>query len=197
MRVAQFVMAVGIAASVAACGAGTDRPGDTTGAREGMGTGTAGTAGTAGELARGDRDFVQDMLQENQAEVQLGQLAQGQATNPQVRQFAETLVNDHRQAADELRQIAQRHNVQAEGPDDDHRDLHEKLSRLKGREFDREFMREMVRKHEQAIGDVEDKMENADNPDLRQWAQKTLPVLRQHHQQAQEIEKSLGGGTRR
>ena len=54
-----------------------------------------------------DKTFAKKAAQGGLAEVQVGQLAQQKATSPQVKEFAQTLVNDHMQANQELQQIAQ------------------------------------------------------------------------------------------
>lgn len=46
------------------------------------------------------------------AEVQLGQLATNRTSNPDVKAFGETMVKDHAQAGDELKEVAATLNVQ-------------------------------------------------------------------------------------
>ena len=153
--------------------------------------GTEGAAGTAG-AANIDRDFIEDQLADGHAEVQLGQLVQQRAMRPEVKEFGQMIVRDHEKAGAELKQIASKHNVQiGEGEKNEHNDLHERLSKLKGAEFDREYIEAMVEEHEEAVNEVERQAENADNPEIRQWAQKTLPTLRQHLERAQQIQKNL------
>jgi putative membrane protein len=167
-----------------ACGDGTRN--DTAGR-----PGTEGAAGTTG-AANVDRDFIQDQLGDGNAEVELGRLAEQRATRPEVKEFAQTIVREHEKAGAELKQIATKHNIPADtGEQKEHNDLRERLSKLSGAEFDREYIDAMVEEHQEAVNEVERKAENADNPDLRQWASKTLPALRQHLERAQQIQKNL------
>jgi predicted outer membrane protein len=46
------------------------------------------------------------LLQKNKAEVELGQLAQQQAQNPQVKEFAQRMVQDHQQLVQQLQPLA-------------------------------------------------------------------------------------------
>lgn len=154
--------------------------------------GTPGAAGTAGSSLSGDSEFVEDQLADGDAEVELGRLAEERATNPEVKEFARMMLQDHRKAGTELKQIASKHNVQPdEGEKNEHNDVRERLSKLSGREFDREYLKTMVEDHEEAVNEIEKKAEHADNPEVRQWASKTLPTIKQHLERAKQIQKSL------
>lgn len=179
---------------------------------------TPGAAGTAGEEQNQTqaREFVNEMAITNMAEIQLGNMAEKQATSPQVKQFAQMMVQDHTKANDELKQIASQLNVQLPTElDEKHRELSEKLSKLQGEEFDREYMSAMVDGHEEAINKVEDRANRANQTTssagtesgqatgtagssmqgqqaLNQWATKTLPTLRKHLQQAEQINEKVG-----
>jgi putative membrane protein len=184
-RWTQFGLACVAAVSIA-CGDGKrNDTASTPGA-----AGTEGAAGTAGE-AKIDRDFIQDQLSDGNAELELARLAQERATRPEVKEFAQMMARDHETAGGELKQIANKHNVQMDtGEQKEHNDLRERLSKLSGAEFDREYMEAMVEEHEEAVNEVE-RQQNADNPEIRQWASKTVPTLRQHLERAQQIKKNL------
>jgi putative membrane protein len=170
--------------------------------------------GTAGNAAgAGDRAFVQDMSEAGMAEVELGNLAAQRATNPEVKRFAETMVRDHTKAGEELKQIATTHSISmASSIRDEHRELMSRLTPLRGAEFDREYMKAMVEGHEDVVDRLqtrasEDRFgenkgtvrpERSDNPaeaDLNQWAANTLPVARQHLEEAERISETLTTGT--
>lgn len=151
-------------------------------------SGAVGTSGTGGI----DRDFIEDQLAAGNAEVELGRLAQERTKNPQVREFAGMMVSDHRKAGDQLKELASRHNLQMPAEThDEHQDLHEKLSKLSGSEFDREYIDAMVDDHEKAVDAVKDKADDADSAAIKQWAASTLPSLRQHLERAKQIQSSL------
>jgi putative membrane protein len=184
-RWTQFTLALVATAPLIACG-GDDRR--ETAAND-ANPPAVGTAGTAADI---DRDFIQEQIADGQAEVELGRLAQERAANAQVKEFAQMMVRDHTQAGSELKQIAARHNLQpATGEHDDHRDLQQRLAKLNGAEFDREYINAMVDDHEKAVSAVEDKTEGNENADVKQWAAKTLPTLRQHLDRAKQIKETL------
>jgi putative membrane protein len=181
----QIALALGLAVSVTAC-AGDTATDETTPARD-----TGAAVGTAG-AGMGERNFIEEHIKMNEAELAIGRLAQERATNPQVREFAQAMVRDHQTALTELRRVASDNNVEVDMEDaaEEQRDVRERLMEQKGAEFDREFMNWAVDKHEEAVDDVEDQVDS-ENQALRGWATKTLPTLRKHLDMARSIQASL------
>ena len=154
--------------------------------------------------ADNDRAFVEKMGQANIAEVKLGQLAAERAANAQVKQFAGRMVNDHQKANGELKQIASKMAVQLPADlDAKHQELYDRLSKLKGPEFDREYMKAMVDGHQEVLGELERQTGSSErgvgtaggasqaNASVSGWAKNTLPDVRQHLEQAKQIEAKL------
>jgi putative membrane protein len=165
--------------------------------------------GTASQAARAnnasdDNAFVEKMSQANMAEVKLGQLAAERASNAQVKQFGRRMVTDHQKANNELKQIASKMAVQLPAETDaKHQQLYDRLSKLKGAEFDREYMKAMVEGHQEVAQELERHAESnprsvgtsgdASQPkaSVNAWASKTLPDVRQHLEQARQIEAKV------
>ena len=124
--------------------------------------GTSGDVDAAGPSGS-DREFVTEMLRDGSAEVQLGNLASERAQSPDVKQFGQMMVKDHTKAGEQLKQIAAQYNIQPETTalDDDHQDLMERLSKLRGAEFDREYMSAMVDGHEDVLDALESRADRA------------------------------------
>ena len=106
------------------------------------------------------------------------------------------LARDHKMAADTLRPIGVRVNTGGETAGrpvdhDKHRELIDDLSELSGSDFDRKFIEEMIDEHEGDIRELERKAENAADPDLKAWATKTLPKMREHLERAKSIKETL------
>jgi putative membrane protein len=184
-RWTQAVLGVSLAVSVVACAGDNANDANTAARDSGAAVGTAG--------ANADRDFIQDQLEDGQAEVNLGKIASERATHPQVKDFAQMMVREHQMAGEELRQAASAANVQlnaAAEPDNDHKDAEEELSKLTGGEFDRKYIDKMIDEHQEAVNELE-KKQDAENVQVRQWATKTLPKVRQHLEQARQIQQTL------
>jgi putative membrane protein len=132
--------------------------------------------GTAGEADRnkpgmGDKDFVNDLAIAGTAEVELGRMASERGASPEVKKFGKMMVDDHTAAADKLKAIATRHNIEWPATlDDKHRDLRDKLAKLQGAEFDREYMSAMVEGHEDVVGKLESRI---DKETLSKWKTET------------------------
>ena len=68
-----------------------------------------------------------------------------------------------------------------------------KLMSLSGDAFDREYMNQMVKDHEKDVKEFERASTKAKDPDVRAFAAKTLPTLREHLQQARDIQGRVKG----
>jgi putative membrane protein len=212
-RVMQFTAALAMALAVTACGGDDAADRDNTTA---SGTGGA-VAGTTGSFDM-DRDFVEEQLALGEAEIELGRLAQQKATHPDVKEYGAMMVREHQAAGQELKSIlssagatqaqptdrgaddraagaardmANRAEGAAANLQDDFRELEEELGKLSGREFDRRYIDEMIEDHEEAVDDLEDKANDASHPEVKAWAAKTLPKVRQHLDQARSLKQTL------
>lgn len=88
--------------------------------------------------ASGDQGFATKAAQGGLAEVETGQLVQSKPGSQPVKQFAQTLVQDHSKANQELQQIAQQENVQLPSqPSEEQRMQMRKLQDLSGSALDR------------------------------------------------------------
>ena len=77
-------------------------------------TSTAGATGSM-SITGGDPEILQVLAVVDQSEIQDGQLAQRQARNAQVKQFARTLVNEHTKSLQQDRQVAKSANIDLSG----------------------------------------------------------------------------------
>ena len=189
-RMIQFSAALVMAVAVTACAGEDAREAET------PATGTGGAVtGTTGTFD-GDMDFVEEHLEMGNAEVELGRIAQERATHPDVKAFAQELVRDHQAAGEELRRIATNANPNFPATVDDEAreeltELREEMAKLTGRDFDRRYIDEMIDDHQEAVDDLEDKAENASHAEVKAWAAKTLPTVRQHLERARSLKEAL------
>ena len=206
----QLSGALTLALAVSACAGDSDNAANNNSAPASSGGAAVGTAGSGGNNAaanannaRADQEFVQEQLAMGEAEIALGQLAQQRGQHAEVKRFGEMMVRDHRAAGQELKEIMSNVNAGQSGTaagtesarntdaHKDHQEALEELRKLSGREFDREYISRMVKDHEEAVSDAEKKAENASNPQVRQWAAKTLPKMQQHLERAKTIQETL------
>ena len=142
---------------------------------------------SAAFAAKSPQDFITDAIQGDNSEIALGQVAQQNAADPQVKQFGQTLVADHTQAKEQATAVAKSLNVTPpDGPAKEAVDEKTKLSKLSGAAFDKEFASYMVTDHQKDISEFQDEA-NAKNGPASDLATKQLPVLKKHLEMAQAI----------
>lgn len=144
-----------------------------------------------GSLAGADRNFVLEAAKGGMAEVELGNLAKDKAQNPDVKSFAQRMVDDHGKANDQLKSIASSKGVQLPTSlDKSAQSEKDKLNKLSGANFDREYMSHMVKDHKKDVKEFEKQAKNAKDSDVKNFAAQTLPTLQEHLKMAQSAEQS-------
>ena len=139
-----------------------------------------------------DRDFATEAAQGGLIEVRLGELAQQQAKSTEVKDFGQRMVDDHGQANDKLTQIAEQKGIELpQDLSEDAQATYEELQQKSGAEFDQAYMDEMVSDHEDDVAAFEDYVENAKDPELRSFAEETLPTLKEHLEQAKQTQEQV------
>lgn len=126
-------------------------------------------------------EFPQLAYSGGMMEVRLGKLAQQKASAYKVKEFGERMIHDHSMANDELKNIAKKNNIML--PDNmlpANQNTYNELSKFSGPDFDLNYMNTMVKDHKEDIKAFENASANAGNMEIRHWAQKTLPILKQH-----------------
>jgi putative membrane protein len=234
------------------------------------------------KVASDDKNFVMKAAQGGMSEVEMGQIALRQASNDEVKRFAQRMVDDHSKANQELMQLAQskgitlpasmgsgtgnnmnssgqgsssstssqqgtgtgsstsgqqgtgsstsgqqgtgtgqqtggtagqqntktgsgqqndRTGVMSTNQDSgtamkgnaDHRKMMDKMSKLSGADFDREYMKQQVADHDKTVALFEKQSKNGKDAELKAFADRTLPTLREHQQMAKDINSRVGG----
>lgn len=131
---------------------------------------------TGGSLA-----FMNAAAAGNMAEIELGKMAVQKAQNADVKAFGQKMIDDHSKALDELKQLAAQKKVML--PPDvmpESKQLMDKLSKLSGADFDKEYVKAMVEDHKKDVTAFENASKTAGDADVKEFATKTLPVLKTH-----------------
>lgn len=132
-------------------------------------------------------DFVKKAALINMTEIRAGEIAQNKGQSQEIKNYGQTLVNDHKKANQELKNIAQNQNI-PQNLDEDHREKIQELQEASNNEFDRKFLDMMVEGHEDAIDKFEDAQKNlSGQQQLKSWVDNTLPVLRRHLEKAKQL----------
>ena len=141
----------------------------------------------------GDLAFMNDAAPGGMAEVELGRMAAKQAQSSEVKQFAARMIADHTKAGDGLKQLAQQKKVILPSEvNPAHKETMAKLSKLNGAEFDRAYVMAMVADHEKDVAAFESVAKGAVDADVKAFAAKTLPTLKEHLQMIRDIAGKMG-----
>jgi putative membrane protein len=136
-----------------------------------------------------DRRFVTKAADDGMAELNIAQLAAQRATNPDVKSFAQKLVDDHSKVNSELMSLDSQKNVKIDKDDGKDR-AYKRLSNKSGNDFDQEFVEHMIDEHEKDIKLFEKAAQDAKDSDVKNFAAKHVDHLRMHLQQAQSLRSS-------
>ncbi len=164
--------------------------------RAGAARAVDGAEGQASRLTRADKSFLDDAAHNGHAEVKSSQLALQKAQNPKVRAFAQQMVDDHTKANQELAALAAGKNVRVpEGPSLVQEGKLKLLGTADGADFDKRYMETMgLQAHRDTIELFEKGARDARDPEVKAFAQKTLPKLQQHLEMAQQVAGEVGVG---
>jgi putative membrane protein len=142
----------------------------------------------AAALNEADQAFLMKAAQGNVAEVQLGTVAPQRAMADRVKQFGQRMVQDHGRAQQDLANMAKDQNwaLPTEISDEQKKE-HERLSQLSGEAFDKAYMQHMVKDHAMDVALYERASQTTADANLKAYATRTLPTLKEHLAQAREI----------
>ncbi|MGZ8919641.1 MAG: DUF4142 domain-containing protein [Limisphaerales bacterium] len=155
----------------------------------------AGQSSQKGQSHQQVEKFIQKAMASGKMEVQMGQLGQQQAQNPEVKALADAIVRDHTAANQKLQQIASTKSITQDQHGADHQKHQPQMDKLKGQtgaEFDKEYVRMALKHHKKDIQEFEKAQSQLNDSEVKAFITATLPKLRQHQQMAQAVAKTVG-----
>lgn len=147
----------------------------------------AGAATAAAPMAAmAAQEFVSNAASGGLFEVQSSELALERSQTPAVEEFAQMMINDHSKANEELKTLAEAKGLtvptEIAGPPAQHMAA---VQAAEGEAFDATYMQHQAQAHAETIALFQAQAEGGEDPDLRAWAEKTLPTLNAHAEHAQ------------
>lgn len=153
----------------------------------------------AAALSDQDRDFMKNAAEAGLAEVQAARLAVNKGTDQQLKNYARRLIDDHTKANERLHKLAQAKGVSL--PSDPSVAQKAKLEMLQaadGADFDRRFAENLgIEAHRSVIDLFRKEVAQGRDPQVKAFAQQTLPTLQRHLQTAQTQHARLERGADR
>ena len=135
--------------------------------------------------------FLAEAAEGGLAEVELGKLAAKNAQDAEVKKFGQMMVDDHSRANQELKALAAKKSIKIPEQLGTHKSTVDKLSDLKGADFDKEYVNEMISDHKKDVDAFERQANSATDPEVKAFAAKTLPVLKKHLEAIMKIQGKM------
>jgi putative membrane protein len=144
------------------------------------------------EVSSTDKKFIEEAASGGSLEVSLGQYAADHATNQDVKDFGKHMDEDHTKANEELRDLAKSKNVELTGTlSTKDKESLDKIEKYEGDKFDKQYVKAMVKDHEKTISTFESEVKDGSDPDIKAWADKTLPTLHHHLDMIKDIQAKM------
>ncbi len=149
----------------------------------------AGTAAAAADMTPERRDaYVQMAAASDLFEIQSSQLATSRAQSPDVRAFAQMMIEHHTATT---RQLSAAAAAAGSPPNPSLMPMQtEMIARLQGAngaDFDRMYIRQQIPAHEMALALHQNYASNGDTASLRTVAAAAVPIVRQHLERARAM----------
>jgi len=150
------------------------------------------TTTSASKLSSADSKFVKEAAVGGMEEVSLGQLAAQKATDPDVKNFGQKMVDDHSKANDQLKQVASQKGITVPSalPASKQKEV-DQLSKLSGAAFDKKYVSMMVKDHKKDVAEFKKESTKAKDSDVKSFASTTLPTLQDHLKMIEDISAKM------
>jgi putative membrane protein len=152
-------------------------------------SGAMGKIADSSGLTHADVAFMKQAAEAGAVEIEASQMAATKAGSEKVKAFAQQMVTDHTKAAEELSALAaSKHVTLPSGPSITQKAKEKLLSARSGAGFDRSYASTIgVSAHEDAVKLFQKAATTAKDPDVKAFAQKTLPGLTHHLEMARKL----------
>lgn len=147
-----------------------------------------------GKLDRHDQEFLRQAADINLVEIELGKVAEKVSTDPKVKKYAQNIVKDHSEANQKLARLAasKGYALPNQVPSSDRHEL-SSLEKQQGAKFNKDFLAFNIKGHEKAIALYQRQAAKTQDPDIKAFAEKMLPHLKEHLAMAQSSNLEVVG----
>jgi putative membrane protein len=184
MRIASAAFCIALAAAAPAWAAGPRLPAYAPGA--------AAEAKPLSPAQKLERRFLQVSAANLRFQAEGSRLAAQRSSSPAVKELANTLLSRQQTVQPELLRLLHVRGMAMPIPSNEHGKVLRQLAKVNGAKFDRLYVDEVVvRSYQADIANYEKLATQAEDPVLKAWVERQLPVLRYHVSKAQ---KALPGG---
>jgi len=142
-----------------------------------------------------DEKFFQEAVVNSMVGVSLGKIAQTNGVSKQVKTLAKIMIEDHSRANQELMDLARKANWKPPiAMDAAAQAKVDRLSHIKGDEFDYVYLKEMEVDHKRDIQEFQKEVKEGGNANLKSWAAKKVSMLESHFEQIEDAANNRKSG---
>jgi putative membrane protein len=137
------------------------------------------------------QDFITEAAISDMFEIQSSKLAQ-EKKDAKTEEFAKKMIADHTSSSDAIKNMVQSGKVKADIPaslDSKHQSMLDKLKGLNGDDFEKQYRSDQISGHKDTVDLYKRYAKSGDNPDLKAFAEKTLPIVEHHQKMAEDLPK--------
>lgn len=172
--------------------AATDVAADTTAAVENT-TAAAADAVTPSADANTANGYAMNAALSDMFEIESSKLALEKAKSPEVKQFAQMMIDHHGKTSAEMKTVLASAGIQMTPPaalDERRQGMVTELRQASADQFDTAYLDQQTAAHNEALDLHRGFAENGDNPALKAFAAKTAPIVQQHLDKAKQLDES-------
>ena len=153
-------------------------------------------AKTGEKLTSKEKKFLNKAGQGNSAEVTMAELALKNGESQGVKDFAEKMVTDHKEANATLAEISESHGLGKFEPmlTSEDKALYANMTALKGTAFDTAYVKHAVVDHEQDLKEYKMAEGEVKDPALLAYTEKTEKIVAEHLSMAKELQSKSATG---
>ena len=140
-----------------------------------------------------DKKFIMDAAYSNLAEISAGNMALQKGESPDVKSYAQKMIDAHTKAHDELKQLASTKGVTLPTePKPKDKSMAMKMEKMSGMAFDKAYMKSQVKGHKETEAAFQKELNGGKDAETKAWAEKTFPEIQSHTKMAQEMDSKMG-----
>lgn len=144
-----------------------------------------------GNTAYNDETAIRSAAETSMSLVDLGKVAEQKARRPEVKKFAQSIVEEHSKITEQLKQLGTSEHINL--PTSVSRkdaDTHRQLAKESENDFDRSYTEAVASELQKEIGEFERGASATNKPQLKDFFERTRPTLEAQLQQARQLERS-------
>ena len=142
-------------------------------------------------FAQSPADFINDASAKGMADIEASRLAHGKTESKEVKDYTIVVINDRTTANQHLAKLAKRLDLPIAPREEIADKAKELIPEVKdGATFDQAYAASQVKATEEAIQQIEQEAQTTDVPEIKAFADETLPKLQNHLQMARSLQAS-------